>query len=98
MTKSQLEHLGEIKKKYGISMAAFIRVLLKADMERPLVPEYTVVEEQRSEIVATKTRRIVTHAKPVSPARAALQAELNLVLERRKKKVDEAIVASAVRA
>ena len=77
-------------------MGAFIRTLLKIDMEKALIPEYAVVEE-RSEIVATKTRRrIVT--RPVSPARRALMKELNLVLEKRKQKMEQAIVVSPVRA
>jgi hypothetical protein len=97
LSESQLEHLREIKKTHGISMAAFIRVLLKADIERPLIPEYAVVDE-RSEVTTATKRRVVIHRGPISPERSALMAELNTALERRRKKVDEAIVASAVRA
>jgi hypothetical protein len=98
LTESQLDHLRTIKQKYGISMGGFIRVLLKTDMERPLIPEYTVVDE-RSEITTTKTRRrVMATMRPVSPERAALMAELNLALSRRRKKVEQAIVVSPVRA
>ncbi len=70
-------------------------MLLKTDMERPLIPEYTVMDE-RSEVTTTKTRRRVAICRgPVSPARSALMAELNLVLERRKQKVEQAIVVRA---
>ena len=93
LTESQLEHLREIKKKYGISMAAFVRVLLKTDME-PLIPEYTVVDE-RSEIRTTRTRRrVMATMKPVSPQRAAVMTELNLALMRRREKVEKALAAS----
>jgi len=101
LTESQLDHLRTIKQKYGISMGGFIRTLLKVDMERPLIPEYAVVEE-RSEITTTKTRRRVAIRRgPISPERAALMKELNVILTRRREKIDRtkaAIVASPLRA
>jgi len=97
LTEMQLEHLREIKKKYGISMGGFIRTLLKVDMEKALLPEYAIMTEQREVSTMTK-RRVVIHRGPVSPERSALMKELNLALSCRRKKVDQAIVASAVRA
>ena len=96
LTESQLKHLREIKKKYGISMGGFIRTLLKVDMKKALLPEYAIVDE-RSEVTKTR-RRVMARARPVSLARAALMTELNAVLAKRKEKMEQAIVASAVRA
>lgn len=74
-------------------MAAFVRVLLKTDMESPLIPEYAVVEQ--SEVTTATKRRVVIHRGPVSPARAALMKELSAVIAKRKEKMEQAIVVRA---
>ncbi len=98
LSESQLDHLRTIKATHGISMSAFIRTLLKIDMERALIPEYAIIEEQQREITTATRRRVVIHRGPVSPERAALMAELNAILAKRKEKMEQAIVASPVRA
>ena len=83
LSEDQVAYLKTIKAEHGISMASYIRILLKSDMQRGLTA-YSITEER---LEVKRTRKTI-HKRTINPSWIAIKSEMEPILKKRRAHVD----------